>query len=61
VPPGPRSFHAAGPRDGGFLIVATYESKAVCDDFVRNTLVPLLPIEGGLGGQPEERGAEIVS
>jgi hypothetical protein len=57
----PETFHAAGPTEGGFLIVATYESKAVCDDFVKRTLLPLMPIEGGLGGRPEERGAEIVS
>jgi hypothetical protein len=59
--PQPETFHAAGLTDGGFLIVATYESKAVCDDFVKNTLLPLLPIEGGLVGPPVEHGAEIVS
>jgi hypothetical protein len=57
----PETFHAAGPTEGGFLIAATYESKAVCDDFIENTLLPLMPIEGGLVGPPEERGAEIVS
>jgi hypothetical protein len=57
----PETFHAAGPTDGGFLIVATYESKAVSDDFIKGTLLPLLPIEGGLVGPPEERTAEIVS
>ena len=59
--PQPETFHAAGPTDGGFLIVATYESKAVADDFVRGTLMPLMPIEGGFAGRPEERSAEIVS
>jgi len=57
----PESFHAAGPTDGGFLIAATYESKEVCDRFVQDTLLPLMPIEGGLVGPPEERGAEIVT
>jgi hypothetical protein len=57
----PETFHAAGATDGGFLIVATYESKAVCDDFVKTTLLPLMPIEGGLVGPPEERAAEIIS
>jgi hypothetical protein len=61
VGPQPETFHAAGPTDGGFLIVATYESKAVSDEFIKSTLLPLLPIEGGLVGPPEERGAEIVS
>jgi hypothetical protein len=56
----PETFHAAGPTEGGFLIVATYESKAICDTFVAETLMPLLPIEGGLVGPPEQRGAEVV-
>jgi hypothetical protein len=55
--PQPETFHAAGPTDGGFLIVATYESKAVSDDFIADTLMSLMPIESGL----EERSAEIVS
>jgi hypothetical protein len=57
----PESFHAAGPTDGGFLIAAVYESKETCDRFVSETLMPLMPIEGGLVGPPEERGAEIVT
>jgi hypothetical protein len=56
----PESFHAAGPTDGGYLIAAVYESKEVSDRFVRETLMPLMPIDGGLVGPPEERGAEIV-
>jgi hypothetical protein len=56
----PESFHAAGPTDGGFLIAAVYESKEASDRFVRETLMPLMPIDGGLVGPPEERGAEIV-
>jgi hypothetical protein len=61
VGPQPETFHAAGPSDDGFLIVATYESKAVCDDFVENTLLPLMPIEGGLVGPPQGHGADVVS
>jgi hypothetical protein len=57
----PETFHAAGPTEDGFLIAATYESKAVCDDFIKSTLMPLMPIEGGLVGPPEEHSAEIVS
>ncbi len=56
----PEQFHAAGPTDGGILIVAVQESKEAADRFVRETLMPLLPIEGGLVGPPEERGAEII-
>jgi hypothetical protein len=57
----PESFHAAGPTDGGFLIAAVYESKEASDRFVQETLLPLMPINGGLVGPPEERGAEIVT
>jgi hypothetical protein len=38
-----------------------YESKEACDRFVGETLMPLMPIDGGLVGPPEERGAEIVT
>jgi hypothetical protein len=57
----PETFHAAGPAEGGFLIAATYDSKETCDRFIAETLMPLMPIEGGLVGPPEGRGAEIVS
>ena len=57
----PESFHAAGPTDGGLLIAAVYDSKEACDRFVRETLMPLMPIDGGLVGPPQERGAEIIT
>jgi hypothetical protein len=57
----PESFHAAGPTDGGFLIAAVYESEEASDRFVREPLMPRMPIDGGLVGPPEERGAEIVT
>ena len=56
----PELFHAGGATDGGILIVAVYESKEVSEQFVAETLMPLLPIEGGLVGPPQERGAEVV-
>ena len=57
----PELFHAAGPADGGILIAAVYESKAACESFVKEAILPLLPLEGGLVGPPEERGGEIVN
>ena len=56
----PEQFHAGGPCDGGILIAAVYESKEASERFVRVTLLPLMPIEGGLVGPPEERGAEVA-
>jgi hypothetical protein len=57
----PELFHAAGPADGGILITAVYESKEACEGFVNGAILPLMPIEGGLVGPPEERGAEIIN
>lgn len=51
----------AAATDGGILIVSVYESKDACDRFVQETLMPLMPIEGGLVGPPEARGAEMIS
>jgi hypothetical protein len=61
LPAGQR-YHAAGPCDGGWLIVAVWDSKASCDRFVTETLLPTLPtVEGGLAGPPQERAAEVVN
>ena len=57
----PRVLPRRRPTDGRFLITAVYESKEACDRFVGETLMPLMPIDGGLVGPPEERGAEIVT
>jgi hypothetical protein len=54
----PETFHAACVTDGGVLIVATYESQEVAERFIQGTLMPLMPIEGGLVGPPEERAGE---
>lgn len=54
-------YHAAGPTDGGFLIVAVWDSKEQCDRFVNETLIPMMPLEGGMTGPPEGRSAEIVN
>jgi hypothetical protein len=56
----PELFHAGGPTDGGILIAAVYESKDACERFVAETLLPLMPIDGGLVGPPQERGAELT-
>jgi selenophosphate synthase len=56
----PELFHAGGPTEGGILISAVYESKEACDRFVAETLMPLMPIAGGLVGPPQQRGAEVT-
>ena len=57
----PELVHAAGPTDGGFLIVGVYDSKETADNFVRDSIMSIMPIEGGLVGPPQERTAEIVN
>jgi heme-degrading monooxygenase HmoA len=59
LPAGQRS-HTAGPTDGGYLISVVWDSKDAADAFVKNTLMPAMPVEGGFSGSPEERTAEVV-
>jgi hypothetical protein len=56
----PELLHAAGPTDGGYLIVAVYDSKETADAFVRDAVMSIMPIDGGLVGPPEQRSADIV-
>lgn len=59
LPPG-QVYHAAGPTEGGWLVVAVWDSKDSSDRFVQDTLMPTLPgLEGGLAGPPQERSAEV--
>ena len=59
--PAGQTHHAAGPTDGGFLVAAIWDSKASADAFVSQTLMPAMPVEGGLVGPPEEHTAEVVN
>ena len=54
-------FHAAGPSDGGWTIMAVHESKESWERFRDETLVPRLQagIEGGFAGPPEETEIDI--
>lgn len=54
-------YHAAGPTEGGVLIVAVWDSKESADRFMSETLMPAMPVEGGVTGQPEERSAETFN
>jgi hypothetical protein len=56
-----QTYHAAGPTDGGFLIIAVWDSRESCDRFVQGTLMAKMPVEGGFEGRPEERAAEVVN
>jgi hypothetical protein len=56
-------FHAAGPADGGWTIVAVHESKATWESFRDNTLMPRMQagIEGGFSAPPEETEIEVYN
>ncbi len=60
LPEGQR-YHAAGPTAGGILIAAVWDSKESADRFVNEVLMPAMPVEGGVSGQPEERVAEVTN
>ena len=60
LPPG-QTHHVAGPTDGGFLVVAVWDSKDSADTFTSGTLMPAMPVAGGFSGAPQERTAEAVN
>jgi hypothetical protein len=59
--PAGQVFHAAGPSDGGWTIVAVHESKESWERFRDETLMPELNagIEGGFPTPPQETVFEV--
>ena len=58
LPEGQHS-HISGPTEGGYLIVVVWDSKEQSEAFMKNTLVPALPVDGGFVGVPDERTAQV--
>jgi hypothetical protein len=59
LPPG-QTYHAAGPTNDGFLIVALFDSEASWTKFRDGTLLPGLgKVENGLVGPPEETSFSV--
>ena len=56
-------FHAGGPSDGGWTIVAIHESKQSWEQFRDNILMPKMQagIEGGFTSPPEETAFEVYN
>ncbi|MGA2927863.1 MAG: hypothetical protein ABSG43_18070 [Solirubrobacteraceae bacterium] len=54
-------YHAAGPTEGGLLIVTLWASKEHSDHFYSETSIATTPVAGGLVGPPEQRAAEVVN
>lgn len=59
LPAGQRS-HTSGPTDGGYLVSVIWDSKDESDSFMKDTLLPALPVDGGFTGAPEERTADVA-
>ena len=54
-------YHAAGPSDGGWTIVAIHDSRESWEKFRDGTLMPRMQagIEGGFTSPPQETGFEV--
>jgi hypothetical protein len=54
-------FHAAGPSEGGWRIVAVHESRESWEKFRDNILMPRMQagIEGGFTNPPEETEIDV--
>ena len=60
--PAGQVYHAAGPTDGGWLVVAVWDSKGAFDKFLSDTLMPALQkVKGGFAGPPQERSMEVAN
>jgi hypothetical protein len=56
-------FHAAGPSEGGWTIIAVHDSKASWEKFRDGTLVPTLSagVPGGFTAPPTETAVDLDS
>jgi len=56
-------FHAAGPSDGGWTIVAIHDSKETWESFRDGILMPRMQqgIEGGFTAPPQETVFEVYN
>ncbi len=69
VHPGPdqlpegQVFHAAGPSEGGWTIVAVHESQESWEKFRDEILLPRMQagIEGGFAGPPTETAIDLYA
>jgi hypothetical protein len=54
-------YHAAGPSDGGWTIIAVHDSRESWEKFRDGTLMPRMQqgIEGGFTSPPQETGFEV--
>ena len=61
VLPTGQKYHFSGPTEGGWLVVAVWDSKESYDHFMSETLMPALSqVSGGFTGIPQRRDVEDV-
>jgi hypothetical protein len=56
-----QTFHAAGPSEGGWTIMAVHDSKESWERFRDGTLMPRMQqgIDGGFASPPEATGVDL--
>ena len=56
-------FHAAGPSEGGWTIIAVHDSRESWERFRDETLLPALGsgVEGGFESPPQETAFEVAN
>ena len=61
--PAGQIYHAAGPSEGGWTIVAVHESREDWEKFRDGTLMPRIQqgIEGGFASPPQETAFEVYN
>ena len=59
--PAGQIFHAAGPSDGGWTIIAVHDTQESWERFRDEILMPKMQsgIDGGFGAPPQERAIDI--
>jgi len=60
--PAGQTYHVAGPTDGGWMIVAVFDSKENWERFRDEDLQPgLQNAQGALVGPPQEKAFEVAN
>ncbi len=61
--PAGQVFHAAGPSEGGWTIIAVHDSKESWERFRDDVLMPRMAqgIEGGFGVPPQETTFDVYN
>lgn len=56
-------FHAAGPSEGGWTIIAVHDSKESWETFRDDILLPKMEkgVDGGFTAPPEERAFDVYN